>query len=125
MEAALGVVLPKIRGLEDLGKVLSGQLLAVVQEQISVNLRRRNLLVRVISDGDELASAEAALLADGYPDVPAVIPDLALFRELQDELSVLRAAVAIFVDPSPRMITLNPSSADDVPQPVPTAPDPR
>ena len=95
LDAALALLMPQIRGLHDLAAVsISSDLLAQINDQITVRERRRDLIIATIDALD-------ALEGDGYPELaPAVLP-VGLFGELQGEETDLDAAVAIFEKAGP------------------------
>lgn len=96
--AALAVLAPQIRGLQDLAATpaISASLRGEVENQITARIRRRNLIQSVLDGLDAALGELSALEADGYPALPATPIPGGLFSELQTENSDIEAAVAIF-----------------------------
>lgn len=95
--AALGVLGPQIRGLDDLAAVsISPELKAAVLTQSASRKHRRDLIQAVVDALDHVVSALRLLEQDGYPDLPGITIVQSQFGELQEEAGDLRAAVAIF-----------------------------
>lgn len=111
---ALAVLMPQIRGLQDLaGTSISVELKAQVQEQVAARSHRVSLINTVISDLDAVVSALNALANDGYPALPATPILGSLFSELQEEDADLAAAMAVFANEQiaagPLTLTANPN----------------
>lgn len=95
--AALGVLSPQIRGLDDLAAVsISPELKAAVLTQSASRKHRRDLIQAVLDALDHVVAALRLLEQDGYPDLPGITIVQSQFGELQEEAGDLRAAVAIF-----------------------------
>jgi hypothetical protein len=100
LEAALAALEPQLRGLHDLLHVsISSQLIAEINHAINEREERKRLIYDVIAALDAIAAADAALMADGYPDLPPAQLDAALFNELQGQEADLDAAIEVFVPP--------------------------
>jgi len=92
LESALALLVPKNRGLEDLLKVsLSAESLAAVKKTLEDHVRRRTLLQTLID-------ALSALEGDGYPEVPKFTVPSEVFKELQEQLGDIEAAIAEFLE---------------------------
>lgn len=97
--AALAVLAPEIRGLHKIANDLPDDAaLAAINGQITARERRRDLEQKVINALDTVVGALEALLADGYPNLPAVVVPPDVFDEIAAEESDIEAAVAIFVE---------------------------
>jgi hypothetical protein len=115
LNAALAVLAPQIRGLNDLATTsISTELLAEVNDQITARVRRQGLIQAVLNGLDAALAELEALDADGYPDLPAVPVLGSLFAELQEESSDLAAATGVFSD---EQITAGPLT--QTPNPTP------
>lgn len=119
--AAIAVLEPQIRGLQDLmGTSISGDLKNAIQHQIDVRTHRHGLLVGEIATLDQVNMAQDALLADGYPTLDTSVLESRLFQELTGEESDLDAAVAVFG----QQATIAVGTPTFTPQPEPAAPGP-
>ena len=119
-EAALAILDPQIRGLEDIATMsISADLLAQIQNQIAARIQRQTLIKNVINRLNSVIEAITTLLEDGYPNLPAAaITDL-LFAELKEENRDLVAAMNVFT--SLTGVAFDSTVAPvDVPQPVPS-----
>lgn len=97
--AALAVLAPQIRGLQDLSTTsISPNLKAVVTGQIVARTQRQTLIQAVLSGLDAVQSQLNTLANDGYPALPAVPVAGSLFDELHEENSDLDAAIAVFAN---------------------------
>lgn len=95
--AALSVLGPQIRGLDDLSAVsISPELRDAVSKQSGSRKHRRDLIQAVVDSLDHVVSALRLLEQDGYPELPGITLVQSQFGELQEEAGDLRAAVAIF-----------------------------
>jgi hypothetical protein len=97
INAALTVLEPQIRGLQDLQKVsLSPQAIEEITQTSLTLQRRKKLLNDVIVALNALEAALKALLGDGYPEVPksSVSPEIA--AELHGQALDLVAAFGMF-----------------------------
>lgn len=104
LNAALAVLLPKIRGLEDLTKVsLSPQPLASVEAALARHNQRRQFLNAGIKTLDALDLATDNLVSDGYPEPLVVSVSAAVFEELQEQKTDFAAAFGEF-EPEPKAV---------------------
>src|SRR5579859_6802932 len=70
LQAALAVLAPQIRGLNDLSKTsISTELLNQIDEQITNRVRRQSLIQAVLNGLDAVDGELSALENDGYPDL--------------------------------------------------------
>jgi len=116
--AALNVVEPQIRGLDDLAAVsISPELKTKIVDESDTLKRRRHLIQTELDAMDACNSAHDALLADGYPAMPPVSLNDTLYTELQTQEADIEAAVAIFKAEAARL-TVNLGAA----QPKPPTP---
>jgi len=93
----LNVIAPQIRGLDDLAKTsVSPDLAATITAESDILKRRRDLIQAELNGMDSVNALHASLVADGYPTLPPASVMDSLFAELQEELSDLQAAVAVF-----------------------------
>ena len=115
LQAALAVLAPQIRGLNDLSKTsISTELLNQIDEQITNRVRRQSLIQAVLNGLDAVDGELSALENDGYPDLPPVAVLGSLFSELQEENSDLAAGVAVFTS---EQITAGPMTTSPNPKP--------
>jgi len=100
--AALMVLAPRIRGIEDLLKVsLSAATLDQLSRARNDHVRRRDLLQVVLNSLNATESGMANLRQNGYPDVPTFAVVLDVFNELHEQLVDIEAAVSEFeIDPA-------------------------
>lgn len=118
LSAALAVLDPQIRGLNDLSHTsISPALLVEVENQIAARVRRHDLIVAVLHNLDVIDTSRTDLGNDGYPALPAAPVMGSLFSELQEEKSDLAAAIGVFAT---EQITAGPLTQTDNPTP-PTA----
>lgn len=97
INAAIAVISPQIRGLEDLTKVsLTKPTLDQVKGELADHRRRLDLLNGVIEALDALEAALARLVADGYPAMPKAEVTATVFAELQEQQADILAALAEF-----------------------------
>ncbi len=97
LAAALALLEPQIRGLEDILHIPpSKDLGAIVAEELRALRRRRDLILATIGALDTVVGARENLVADGYPTVMEVQVPEALFQELKAEVSDVEAAAAMF-----------------------------
>lgn len=102
LEAALDVLDPQLRGLDDLTRVsITDPLLAEVRAQLTYRRHRSALIHTVLSEMDQVNAAMAALEADGYPELPDETLEPAKFAELQGQNADLDAAVGVFSAETP------------------------
>lgn len=95
--AALGVLGPQIRGLDDLAAVsISPELRSAVQTQSANRKHRRDLIQSVLDALDHTVATLLLLEQDGYPNLVSTTLVQSQFGELQEEAGDLQAAVAIF-----------------------------
>lgn len=95
--AALGVLGPQIRGLDDLAAVsISPELRTAVQTQSTNRKHRRDLIQAVLDALDHTVATLLLLEQDGYPNLVSTTLVQSQFGELQEEAGDLQAAVAIF-----------------------------
>ena len=113
--AALAVLAPQIRGLQDLlAMALSADLHAQISAQITARTTRQQLIMTVIGGLDAVVNQRETLNDNGYPGLPAVTVAGSLFSELQEENSDIAAALAVFtVD----QITAGPLTTSPNPNP--------
>jgi len=105
--AALDVVIPQVRGLQDFAKTsLSDTTLNAVKTQIEVRSRRADLIQKVLNALDAVTVARATLEADGYPALPRAEVFAAIAKEIQEQKDDLAIAAGIF-DPQPVAADLN------------------
>jgi hypothetical protein len=114
LEAALAILDPQIRGLNDLSHTsISPALLVEVEAQITARVHRHDLIQAVLDSLDAVDERLSALDADGYPVLPAAPVMGSLFSELQEEKSDLAAAIAVFateqISAGPLTQTANPN----------------
>lgn len=115
LNAALAILAPQIRGLNDLSKTsISADLLVQVEEQITVRIRRQGLIQAVLAGLDAVDGEMTQLTADGYPALAQAPVMGSLFSELQEENSDLAAALSVFapesnITPGPLTLTPNPN----------------
>ena len=96
-EAALAALEPQIRGLNDLIITpTSADLQTSLQAELDQLKERRTLLNAGIEALDGIAAAQAALAADGYPEVPMAVLAASLLEELGAEVKDIEAAQALF-----------------------------
>lgn len=114
LNTQLTVLGPEIQGLNDfISMSVSADLKAELDSVLTARMLRQSLIQTVIAD-------LTALLADGYPLLPAIIVPESLFSELQEQNTALAAALAMFSDTT---ITAGPLSLTPNPTP-PTKPGP-
>lgn len=94
--AALTVLAPQIRGLHSLSAVSPPDLRVEVNAQIAARERRRDLIQAVLNGLDMVVAERTALEADGYPALPPDAVIASLFAELNEEMSDLQSAAAVF-----------------------------
>jgi len=96
-EAALAVLEPQIRGLNDLATVsISMDLKQEVARQIEIRGRRKMRIKAILDAFDLILELRTALERDGYPRIEdSRLPDN-LFQELSGENSDLDAAASVF-----------------------------
>lgn len=100
VDQALTILLPQIRGLEDLSKVsLSEPTLEFVNQEITDHRRRRDRCAALLTALDSLE-------ADGYPEMPKAEVPVDVFTELQGEHSDIEAALSEF-EPLPQAAVVN------------------
>jgi hypothetical protein len=100
LEAARAALAPQIRGMTSLSNdSLSSELLTQINQEIVDLQRRDGLLAAAIA-------ALEALVADGYPDVPAATLPGNLFEELSGDVSDITAGASVFV-PAPLATTID------------------
>ena len=115
LNAALAVLAPQIRGLNDLSKTsISPDLLIQVEDQITARVRRQALIQAVLNGLDAALGELEALESDGYPELPTMAVVGSLFSELQEENSDLAAAVGVFspvetISAGPLSVSANPN----------------
>ena len=115
LNAALAVLAPQIRGLNDLSKTsISPDLLIQVEDQITARVRRQALIQAVLNGLDAALGELEALESDGYPALPTMAVVGSLFSELQEENSDLAAAVGVFspvetISAGPLSVSANPN----------------
>lgn len=115
--AALAVLYPQIRGLEDLGHVsISGELASSVAAQLEAHVRRRDLIQATLDGLDAVLAQRDALAVDGYPETPLADIPINLFRELQGEMDDLVKAAAIFEAEPPPTATVALGEPTDKPE---------
>ncbi len=97
LEAALPGIVKLINGLHDWEAVsISDGLRAKVQASITEHERRRTLINAELKELNDLDSADNALVADGYPDLPDILLTQAEFDELNEQQSDFDAATEVF-----------------------------
>lgn len=98
LAAAIAVINPKIRGLQELLAVpfISEALAAHIRDELEADQRRLNLLHTVLARLDDVVDALVELEATGYPTVPPVTLPTPLLDELQAMLADLQQAAQIF-----------------------------
>jgi hypothetical protein len=97
LEAALSVLEPQIRGLDDLSHVsITSALAAEVSGQSVACKRRRDLIQAELDAMDACDAAYDALLADGYPEMPPDSVVDSVYAELKEQMADLEAAAARF-----------------------------
>jgi len=100
-EAALAVLTPQIRGLDDLSRVsLSEEALRSVALARGVHDRRRVLLQALLAALADVAMAQLALAGDGYPELPKGEVLFLVYQELEGQMADIAAAFARF-EPEP------------------------
>lgn len=114
LNAALAVVNPQIRGLQDLSVTsISAELKAQIALQVDARSRRVTLINAELAALDTAVQAMNNLEADGYPDLPATPIIGSLFEELHEENADLTAALAVFaseqITAGPMTMTANPN----------------
>ncbi len=88
---------PQIRGLhDDVLTIISADLKAAFDHQITVKERRRDLIDAELAGMDNTNAQHDALLADGYPDLPTATLETRLWDELQRENADRAAAASVF-----------------------------
>ena len=113
--AALAVLAPQIRGLQDLATMpVSADLHTQISAQITARTTRQQLIMAVLGGLDAVVNERETLGDNGYPGLPAVSVAGSLFSELQEENSDIAAALAVFtVD----QITAGPLTTSPNPNP--------
>jgi hypothetical protein len=106
IDAALAVVVPQVRGLEDLSRA---SLTPSAQQEVARVLvsrqRRQRSLTEVIRVLDALDRAVASLVADGYPNLPSVFVTGEVLSDLAEERADLTSALGVFqLDRAVRMV---------------------
>lgn len=87
-QAALDVLLPQIRGLEDkVNDALSEPLRAVLNERLAFLKQRRDLINAAIAAQDAANAAEGSLEAHGFPALPDMEIPANLLEELDQEVA--------------------------------------
>lgn len=95
--AAIAVLTPQIRGLDDLEHVsISGELKAKFSAQKAMRSARKDRIQAVLDRLDATFQAIRALEADGYPNLPPLTIDPGLFAELEDQKADIETAVSLF-----------------------------
>lgn len=95
--AALAVLAPQIRGLQDLATMpVSADLHTQIAAQIAARTNRQTLIMAVLAGLDAVVHERESLNDNGYPGLPAVTVPGSLFSELQEENSDIAAALAVF-----------------------------
>lgn len=99
IEAAISVLEPQLRGLEDLAKIEApAEVIALVNAQFVKHQQRYELLLEVLKALDGVATARKNLDDDGYPAIPTVPIDSTVAAEFKEELADIEAAAALFTD---------------------------
>jgi hypothetical protein len=109
LNAALGVLAPQIRGLDDYELLhLSGSAAASVRQENIDHKRRRDLINVVLEDLRKLEEDLGNLEFDGYPEVPTENVPSEVLEELNGVDSDIEAALATFNGPGPATgVTIN------------------
>lgn len=95
--AALAVLAPQIRGLQDLAAMpVSADLHTQIAAQIAARTTRQTLIMAVLGGLDAVVNERESLNDNGYPGLPPVTVPGSLFSELQEENSDIAAALAVF-----------------------------
>lgn len=102
--AALTILNREISGLNALsagGVAISAELRSIVVNELIRRERRRDLIRDALDALDKVVSRLYALEADGYPYLDPVAVAGSLFVELNDEMTDIENAVAVFrADPA-------------------------
>jgi hypothetical protein len=113
--AALAVLAPQIRGLQDLATMpVSAELHTQISAQIAARTTRQQLIMGVLGGLDAVVNERETLGDNGYPGLPAVSVAGSLFSELQEENSDIAAALAVF---TADQITAGPLTTSPNPNP--------
>lgn len=121
LNAALAVLAPEIRGLQQLlTTTTSDSARAILAEQLADKVRRRDLIAVVLADQDKELADLNALEADGYPDVSPMAVSNAVFEELAGEQTDIGAALGTLTE---RNVAAGPLTVSPNPTP-PTKPGP-
>lgn len=97
LNAAIAVLDPQIRGLDDMEHVsVSPELRAQFSATKKARIRRRDLCQAVLNNLDATFNAIKALEADGYPNLPPVAISPNLMTELGGQDSDLDEAIKLF-----------------------------
>ncbi len=97
LAAAVEVIGPQLRGLGNIANdPLTPDALSQVETAISARQRRRQLILQVLADLDQLDTDLLLLMEDGYPLLPPFPVVEAVFQELQKELADLEEAISLF-----------------------------
>lgn len=95
--AALAVIDPQIRGLDDVAIVsVSADLAQELTHESGRRKHRRDLIQQVLGDLDRTLEDLVRLEEDGYPNLAKIPLTQALLQELQVEQSDISAAVGVF-----------------------------
>lgn len=95
--AALNILDPQIEGLDTLLQAgLSAEVTAILSDTTAARRRRKDLISAVIMALNDVLEHYAALVADGYPELPGLTVEEALANELQKEKDAIEAAITIF-----------------------------
>lgn len=101
LKAAQAVVVAQVRGLEDFINVsLSPEAKGVVQEQITVRSKRRDLIAAVIKALDAVMAALASLEVDGYPALSDAEISAGIFEEIKEQVRDMETAAGVFGGPA-------------------------
>jgi hypothetical protein len=95
--AALSIVSPQVRGLDDLSRsTLAPSSAQAVAQVLVTRKRRQKLLNDVVTALDTLDRAVASLEADGHPELPTVFVSDPILSDLAEERADLTSALGIF-----------------------------
>jgi len=108
LNAALAVITPQIRGLQDIEKLPApAAFRSFVDAQVVSHQKRQVLILAALASLDAVVTARAALDADGYPAVDKITMPQDLFRQLTGEMHDVAAAAALFVDATAATVTVS------------------
>ena len=110
--AAIAVIDPMIKGLEDLSTIPpSSDLGLIVAAELAKLQHRRILLDRAVGALDIVVDARITLVDDGYPVIDQVQIPTVIFDELNAEVANVQAAAKLFQSMAPTSVEFDVADA--------------